>query len=202
MLEKEIRGEIDVETFEQKKKEFSEEFGEPKIYKRLALLIYDRDQREIDTRIRITNGEAEIMQKIKVEGESDDMSSKEETSIPLNKDPEIIFNAYQVLSSLFYNSNPESMLRISAETENFIWVVDDCEIKLSHLSGKFDYYNFEIEALDNKSHIKEIQKKLGLKDMFGFSTEESKKRRRDLAIKLDEISKEEFIKLIKKYLLE
>ena len=63
-MEDEIIGEINKEIFIQKKHEFTQLFGEPILKRRLGLMVFDRNNPKVDTRIRITNGSAEIMQKV------------------------------------------------------------------------------------------------------------------------------------------
>ena len=198
MLEKELRGEIDSDTFTQKCAEFTKKYGQPDHYRRLSLLAIDLDT-PVDSRVRITNGQCEIMQKCRV-GKSRDMSEKIEISIPIAADPTTVFNAYQILINQLSTYQPERLLTITAETENHIWEVSDCEVKMSHLYGNGNFYNFEIEARAPESDIVAVAENLDLVDILDFSSPESKKRRKALAHNLSIMPKKALLNLISSYL--
>lgn len=76
---------------------FKNEFGEPKVQKRLSLQSDDYGQSDIDTRIRITNGKAELMQKIGDWKNITKGKSRTEVSIPLPSDSDVVAGLYRII---------------------------------------------------------------------------------------------------------
>lgn len=91
--EKEILSILSEEEYKEVLVRLEKELGKPEIVKRLGLQCTDYRWNDVDTRIRITNGETEIIQKIgDWKGES-----RQEIVIPLQPDSKIIFNTYKIL---------------------------------------------------------------------------------------------------------
>ncbi len=62
--EHEVLGELEVSKYNSLIEQFTLLYGNPKLKKRLAISFWDPAiNKNVDTRIRITNGKAEIMQK-------------------------------------------------------------------------------------------------------------------------------------------
>lgn len=63
MIEKEIRGFISKENFANLINNFTISLGEAKYSKRLSLALADYNNLTLETKIRITNGKAEVINK-------------------------------------------------------------------------------------------------------------------------------------------
>lgn len=201
MIETEITGEINKVIFESKLKDFTLKFGNPKVKKRLGLMVFDRNNPGIDTRIRITNGETEIMQKVTISDDKTGHAQKEELSIPIKSDVDIIYNAFMTYTNLLLNKYSEKLVRLLVQTENYIWKNDDYELKISHQFGKNDYYTFEIEAVKENVDIKEIQKELKLEPTKNFASDERKKfRRTQVDLSASELTEADIKNIISKYI--
>ena len=209
MLEQEAWGELSKDQFEEFLRLFGERFGEPGRHRRLSISFWNHEMNEIDTRIRITDGVAEIMQKV---GQWEGVSQwdRSEIHLKLASDPQQIFNAYKILRNLL----PEHEVCHFIRFDNFVFRQPDFEIKLAHQSGKSNKYNFEVEflndqaeldkhraQLDDKSDLDVILKSLGLTDLVTVTNEEFwNKWNEELNLSDMDLKEEQIIELIKEYL--
>ena len=91
MIEQESWGVLTKQKFEHSLVLFTKQFGRPISSKRLSFSFWDHNRNNIDTRIRITDGHAEIIQKIgKWEGTHE--WSRSEQCVSLQPDFEEVFN--------------------------------------------------------------------------------------------------------------
>lgn len=199
-MEDEIIGEINKGILIQKKEEFTRRFGESEIKKRLGLMVFDRNNPKVDTRIRITNGSAEIMQKVIQSEDGLGHSKKQEISIKIPDDVESIFNSFQAFSNLLKEKYSEKLIRLLVQTENYIWKLPDCELKLSYQFGKNDYYTYEIEAMGKACDLQKVQKELGLAPIENHASSERKLfRTTQVDLNADEMTEDEIKTVIAKY---
>lgn len=156
MIEKEIWSRMNKERFDDSIKLFTKRYGEPKLKKRITLQITDYNRTDLDTRIRITNGYAEIMQKVgSWTGES-----QKEIDVKLPIEAETILNTYKVLRNMLQSDNVETSI---LQLENYIFDTERFELKFTHQFGKVHVYNFEIEVKDLSMDPKQVASELGLK---------------------------------------
>src|SRR3989304_8111989 len=99
MIEQEAWGLLTKSQFNQYLAQFTKKFGKSKHQKRLSFSFWDHRYNEIDTRIRITNGKAEIVQKI---GQWENVTQWErmERIVKLPRDAQQIFNAFKIFRQL------------------------------------------------------------------------------------------------------
>lgn len=159
-MEEESWGVLTKEQFEQFLDQFTKRFGVPIHSKRLSFSFWDHTRNEIDTRIRITNGKAEIMQKIGDVGEGQ-KRVRSEQRVELMSDLNEIFNSYQILRVLI----PGTESCYIYQHDNYIFRQPTFEIKITHQSGKTDKYNFEVEAIGNNIDLSLVLKDLNLFDL-------------------------------------
>ena len=144
--EKEILTILSEEEYKDVDKYLRSKLGEAKIQKRLSLQSDNCNQVDIDTRIRITNGKAELMQKI---GDWKNITSgkaRTEISIPIQNDAIIISSLYKILRNLVQGSNVQNIVM---QYESYLWKKKEFEIKLTHQYGKNDAYNCEVEVFNH-----------------------------------------------------
>lgn len=137
MIETELIGEISQNTFSKKLSEFKRKFGKPIERKRLALMITHIGSK-IDTRIRITNGVAEIMQKVQITKETNGLRIKEEIPFPLNSNIDDILTILKIISNLTIDS--KNRIRLVVQIMSYTWSFDEYELKIAHQFGLNDYY--------------------------------------------------------------
>lgn len=194
MLEKEILSLTTKNFFEKSISRFTQEIGQPKKKKRLAMQVTDYNRNTLDTRIRITNGEVEIMQK---KGEWSGESSFE-ISVPLIKDPEVILDAYKALRNMLESDNVETSI---IQMESFVFDTEEFELKFTYQTGKKDVYNFEIEVKELNLDPKVIAEELGLKlELPGTDSEYWKRFNEEVNLCVKDLNDEEILEIIKKYL--
>jgi hypothetical protein len=156
VIEREIWSETDFETYTSKIEEFTTKFGEPKQVKRLALRFGPDNAHHVNTRIRITNGDAKIMQKV----HSLERNRATEREIDIPNDAESIvslFKTYRTILQQFDHTHCY-LLRF----DNAIFELEDVEIKLTHQFGNEDVYSFEVEALNKEVDVAAKCEELGL----------------------------------------
>lgn len=146
MLEKEMRGFITADTFESTIDRFTESLGQPKYSKRLSLALADYDNLTLETKIRITNGEAEVVQKV---GDFTAID-REEITIKLNSfESERLVDLYKTYRN-FLKDVGNAMLTL-IQHENYVFADDRFEVKLFRQFGKNEFFAFEVEALSEMS---------------------------------------------------
>lgn len=137
---------------------FRGRFGKPQKAKRLAISFWNpKRNKNLDTRIRITNKKAEIVQKFG-QWENAKRWSFTELFLPLPDDPEKVYLAYRILDNQIGKAYPYSFIQY----ENYLFNQLKFEIKLGHQFGKASRYFFEVELLDKRSSLGPILKDLGL----------------------------------------
>jgi len=174
------------------------EFGEPKVQKRLSLQSDDYGQTDIDTRIRITNGKAELMQKVGDWKNITKGKSRTEVSIPLPSDSDVISGLYKIIRNLMKGSKIENIVM---QFESFIWESEGVEIKLTHQFGKSDAYNCEFEVFDDSHKPEDLMKKYNVPINLPTQTEDFwRKWNEKVNLNAEKLSEEELLKIIKKYI--
>lgn len=194
MIEKEIWSRMTEEKFNESVKVFKEKYGEPKFKKRIAVQITDYNRTDLDTRIRITNGYAEIMQKIgSWTGES-----QEEVDVKLPTESENILNTYKVLRNMLQSDNVETSI---IQLENYVFDTEKFELKFTHQFGKVHVYNFEIEVKDLNLEPKQIAAELGLElDIPENTPEFWKNWNNTVNLYAKDLSDSELLEIFKSYL--
>ena len=198
MQEKEVWGKLENKSeFKKKLFEYKGEFGEPNIKVRLSIEINDYDDKYTDTRIRITNGESVIMQKVgKWDGSG--IIDRKEIEVKIPPDSKEILKYYKILSNQQHSAN---LQRNIIQSENYIFITKDFELKLTHQFGKSHIYHFEVEGLEAGLDIVESTKGLGLKPNLEPKGEDFwKSHNKKINIDPKDLSEFEFLRLIQKYL--
>jgi uncharacterized protein YjbK len=174
------------------------EFGEAMIQKRLSLQSDDYGQTDIDTRIRITNGKAELMQKVGDWKNITKGKSRTEISIPLPGDVDVIAGLYIIIRNLMKGSKIENIVM---QFESFIWESKGVEIKLTHQFGKSDAYNCEFEVFDSLHKPEDLMKKYDIPINLPKQTEDFwRKWNEKVNLNADNLTDGELLEIIKKYL--
>lgn len=196
MIEEESWGILTKKQFDQFLDQFTKKFGVPIHSKRLSFSFWDHNRNEIDTRIRITNGKAEIMQKIGDVGEGQ-KRVRSERKIDLKSDLNEIFNSYQIFRVLI----PGNDSCYIYQHDNYIFKQPTFEIKITHQSGKTEKYNFEVEAIGNNIDLSLILKDLKLFDLITTTDVEFwNKWNEELNLKDHDLDEKQIQVLINKYL--
>jgi hypothetical protein len=174
------------------------EFGEPKVQKRLSLQSDDYGQTDIDTRIRITNGKAELMQKVGDWKNITKGKSRTEISIPLSSDAGVVAGLYRIIRNLMMGPRIENIVM---QFESFIWESGGIEIKLTHQFGKSDAYNCEFEVFDSSHKPEELMNRLNVPINLPTQTEDFwRKWNEKVNLNADKLSDGELLKIIREYL--
>lgn len=196
--EKELLTILTEDEYEQVSIRLQKEFGEPKIQKRLSLQSDNYGQTDIDTRIRITNGRAELMQKVGDWKNITKGKSRTEISIPLQSDADVISGLYRIIRNLMKGPKIENIVM---QFESSIWEREGIEIKLTHQFGKSDAYNCEFEVFDHTQKPKDLMKKYSVQVNLPTQTEDFwRKWNEKVNLNADELSDEVLLEIIKKYL--
>jgi hypothetical protein len=196
MLEQEAWGELSKDQFEEFLKMFGERFGEPSRHRRLSISFWNHKMNEVDTRIRITDGKSEIMQKV---GDWENVTQwvRKERHVKLGSDAGQIFNAFKILRQLLPPQEPCQFIQF----DNYVFKTEAFEIKLSHQKGKSNKYNFEVESLNDESGLDEILKDLKLDNLVTVTDVKFwDKWNVELNVSDRDLSDEEIRDLIKEYL--
>jgi len=169
------------------------EFGEPEIVKRLSLQSTDYRWADVDTRIRITNGKAEIIQKV---GDWK-KQNRHEITIPLPSDPKMIFDMYKIFMNAMRD---EKVLTPIMQYENRLFKTKDFEIKLTYQFGKKDAYNCEIEVFDLNLEPDDLAKKYNIPVHLPAQTQDFwKKWNETVNLSATELTDKELLSIITKY---
>jgi len=192
--EKEILTILSKEEYEKVLINLEKKLGEPTIVKRLALQSTDYRWDNIDTRIRITNGEAEIIQKV---GDWKN-NTRDEIVIPLPPDPKMVFDMYRIFRNTMKD---EEVLTPIMQYENRLFKQEHFEIKLTYQFGKTDAYNCEVEVFDVILEPEDIAKKYGIPIHLPAQTQDFWKNWNETVnLAANELSDEELFEIIKRYL--
>lgn len=192
--EKELLTILSKEEYEKVHAYLVEKFGDPEIVKRLSLQSTDYRWADVDTRIRITNGKAEIIQKV---GDWK-KQNRQEITIPLPSDPKIIFDMYKIFMNAMRD---EKVLTPIMQYENKLFKTKDFEIKLTHQFGKSDAYNCEIEVFDHALEPDYLAKKYNIPIHLPTQTQDFWKNWNETVnLSATELSDEELLNIISKYI--
>jgi len=192
-VEIEVTGQLSETEYSAAVARFTKEFGEPKQQRRLALNVTDFDRRDIETRIRITNGHAELMQKIG-DWKGD---SRNELQADLIEDAQAILKVYSVIRNLLVSDNLQTTV---IQFENKIWKTKDFELKLTRQFGKSSVWNFEVELLNHSANIATICKDLRLQPEKEPDAEYWVEFNKKVNLQIDELGEEKLVRLIESYL--
>lgn len=142
MLEKEIRGFIEKDKFKFVINHFTDQLGNPKYSKRLSLAIADYQNLTLETKIRITNGKAEVVQKV---GDFTAVDREEITIVLTTLTSAELVDLYKTYRNFLKDIN-EPMLTL-IQHENYVFSNERIEIKLFRQFGNDEFFAFEVEAL-------------------------------------------------------
>jgi hypothetical protein len=192
--ETEIWGELSQNQFQAQLANLIAHYGQPLKSKRLALQADYFDRHDLDTRIRITDGKAELLQKIGAW----EATTRQELHVPLPLSAPEILNLYKLLVNQLPPNNRQTNI---IQYQNYIFNQPDVEIKLGEQTGKQTAYHYELEAKSLNANLE--QKRLDLKlpaplkqsdEMFWASWNKR--------VNLDyfDLAETELIDLIEKYL--
>ncbi|GEM_PF-2296358 len=196
--EKELLTILSKDEYKQVLDRLKEEFGEPKVQKRLSLQSDDYGQTDIDTRIRITNGKAELMQKVGDWRNITKGKSRTEISIPLPSDADVIAGLYTIIRNLMRGTKIENIVM---QFESFIWESEGIEIKLTHQFGRSDAYNCEFEVFEDSCKPEDLMKKYNVSINLPTQTEDFwRKWNEKVNLNANKLSDEELLEIIGKYL--
>jgi hypothetical protein len=191
--EKEILTILSKQEYEDVFMRLQNKFGEPELVKRLSLQSTDYRWADVDTRIRITNGKAEVIQKV---GDWK-KQNRQEITIPLPADPKIIFDMYKVFMNAMRD---EKVLTPIMQYENRLFKGKDFEIKLTYQFGKQDAYNCEIEVFDLTLEPEDLANKYHIPIHLPAQTQDFwKKWNETVNLSATELSDEELLGIISKY---
>lgn len=192
--ETEIWGELTAQQFQIKLTEFSDKFGKPLLSKRLALQADHFKRHDLDTRIRITDGQTELVQKVG----SWEATTRSEIHVKLDLDANGILNLYQLLINQLPLKHRQTNL---IQYSNYIFNTSDYEIKLGEQSGKQTVYHYELEAKTSAANLENKRLELGLPESLRQSDEAFWTAwNQRVNLNYDDLSKQQLIELIQKYL--
>jgi hypothetical protein len=198
MQESEITADLSEINFNKYLQKFTLELGTPEIKRRIAFMILERGK-PLDNRIKITNGKARLVQKIRTPATSLGKRINEEIEIDIPDDLESVRNSIRVVEN-FYKTSGIEALKLVVQHENYIWTSAEFELKITRQFGKSDLYVYEIETLGQRTP-EQIQDELGIiADYDAFSDERQALRRESVDLRLDELSEDEIRSLIQEYL--
>lgn len=196
--EKELLTILTTDEYERVLISLQKEFGKPKIQKRLSLQSDDYGQTDIDTRIRVTNGKAELMQKVGDWKNITKGKSRAEISIPLPSDADTIAGLYRIIRNLMSGPYIENIIM---QFESYIWESKGIEIKLTHQFGKSDAYNCEVEVFSSSHKPEGLMNKFNIPIHLPTQTQNFwRKWNERINLSADKISDKKLSKIIKKYL--
>lgn len=168
------------------------------IQKRLSLQSDNYGQVDIDTRIRITDGKTELIQKIGDWKNITKGKPRTEILVPLSNDAKIILALYKIIRNLVLGPNVENIVM---QYESCLWKKKGFEIKLTHQFGKSDAYNCEIEAFDYSLGPEDLAGEYNIPIHLPTPTPNFwRKWNKTVNLSADELSDKELLKIIKKYL--
>lgn len=192
--EKELLTILSKEEYEDVLSRMVQEFGEPEIVRRLSLQSTDYRWSDVDTRIRITNGKAEIIQKV---GDWKNQN-RNEITVPLPSDPKVIFDMYKI----FINAmRDREVLTPIMQYENRLFKGNDFEIKLTHQFGRSDAYNCEVEVFGHLLEPEDLAKKYNIPIHPPAQTQDFwKKWNEAVNLSATELSDAELLKIVSDYI--
>jgi len=196
--EKEILTILSKSEYEDVLSHLKKNLGVPKTQKRLSLQSDNYDQEDIDTRIKITNGEVELIQKVGDWKNITTGKSRTEITVTLQKDAKDILNLYKVLQNLNKDTNVQNIVM---QYESFLWKIDDHEIKLTHQYGKSNAFNCEVEVFNDSLSPENLAKKYNIPIHLPTQTQDFwRKWNKNVNILAEELTDTDLLKIINKYL--
>ena len=196
--EKEILTILSKSEYEDVLSHLKKNLGVPKTQKRLSLQSDNYDQEDIDTRIKITNGEVELIQKVGDWKNITTGKSRTEITIALQKDAKNILNLYKVLRNLNKDTNVQNIVM---QYESYLWKIDDYEIKLTHQFGKSEAYNCEVEVFSDSLNPENLAKKYNIPIHLPTQTQDFwRKWNKNVNLLAEGLTDTDLLKIIKKYL--
>lgn len=169
-------------------------FPKSKHIKRLAIQCTDVSRNDLDTRIRITNGKVQLMQK-KGQWKS---KTREEIEVDLASNPELVLKIFRILRNTMQGDKVRTSI---IQTDSLVFENKDFEIKLTHQFGKSDKYNAEIEVFDAKIEPEEIAEKFDIPVHLPEHTATFWDNwSRTVNFCADKLSEKKLLTIIKKYL--
>lgn len=196
MKELEAWGLLTKKQFEKLLRLFTKRFGKPQKAKRLAISFWNpKKNKNLDTRLRVTDKKAEIVQKFG-DWENAQKWSFTELALPLPSDYKKAYLAYQILDNQTGKAFPYSFIQY----ESYLFRKPKFEIKLGRQFGKVSRYFFEVELLDEKSSLESILEDLGLNILVTITNVDFwKKWNREVNLTSDDLSEEKIKSLIQSY---
>lgn len=172
--------------------------GLPKTQKRLSLQSDNYDQEDIDTRIKITNGKVELIQKVGDWKNITTGKSRTEIKVTLQKDAKNILDLYKVLRNL---NKDTSVQNIVMQYENYLWKIDNYEIKLTHQFGNSDAFNCEVEVFNNSLNPENLARQYNIPINLPTQTQDFWREWNErVNLPADKLSDEQLLEIINKYL--
>ena len=162
--ETEIWGELNHQQFQDQLVQLTKLYGLPRESRRLALQADHFKRHDLDTRIRITDGKAELMQKVGAW----EAITRQEIHVPLELTAQEILNLYQLLINQLPLENRQTNI---IQYQNYIFEPADVEIKLGEQTGKQTAYHYELEAKNLNADLEQKRLDLGLPDALEQSDE-------------------------------
>lgn len=196
--EKEILTILSKSEYEDVKQYLRSKLGKPMVQKRLSLQSDDYGQTDIDTRIRITDGKSELMQKVGDWKNITKGKSRTEISIALPSDADVIAGLYRIIRNLMRGPKIENIIM---QFESFIWKKEGFEIKLTHQFGKSDAYNCEVEVFGDSHNPNDLMEKYNIPIYLPTQTSDFwRKWNEKVNLNADELFDKKLLEIIKKYL--
>jgi len=172
--------------------------GQPKKQNRLSLQSDNYSQVSIDTRIRITNGKAELMQKVGNWKKITKGQTRTEISAPLPDNAETVLAFYQIIRNLVQGQSVENIMM---QYESYLWGNEKFEIKLTHQFGKSDAYNCEVEVFDYSLKPQNLAKEYNIPIHLPMKKKDFwRKWNKKVNLSIDSLSDQKLLNIIKKYL--
>lgn len=196
MTEIEIRGFIAEQDFEAIKESLLKDFQSVFTKKRLSFVTGDYKLRNLETRLRITNGNFDIAQKVGDIG----ATSRQEHEMRFELTADQILFLFRTAERLAQQSGDH--YSVVMQHENYIFEDDDIEIKIYKQFGIGHFYGFEIESKKgDEGAIGIIAEKYNLSSGDAYDSDiEVRKRNTEINIPSSEISDERLLELINEYL--
>ncbi len=149
---------------------------------------------DLDTRIRITDGQTELVQKVgKWEA-----TTRSEIHTKLELKAKEILYLYQILINLLPLEHRQTNL---IQYTNYIFDTPDYEIKLGIQTGKQTVYHYELETKTSDANLEHKRLELGLPEHLKQSDEDFwTEWNQRVNLNYDDLSEQQLIELIQKYL--
>lgn len=192
--ETEIWGELSQPEFNSALQRFSQTFGQPRQSRRLALQADHFKRHDLDTRIRLTDGQAELVQKV---GRWK-ATTRQEMRIPLRLSARGTFNLYQLLINQLPPDHRQTNI---IQYKNYIFDQPRFELKLGEQTGKQTVYHYEVEASHAGVDLEDLRAQLNLPPSLKQSDETFWSAWNErVNLNFFDLTEDELTKLIEQYL--